>query len=74
MRLMNCIDVYISLHRAEGFGLTLLEAKMLGKKVIASDYSGNVDFMGSKTDFLIPVKRINLNKKLWSLFKRKCLG
>jgi glycosyltransferase involved in cell wall biosynthesis len=33
------------LHRAEGFGRTLAEALLLNKPVIATGYSGNVDFM-----------------------------
>ena len=32
-------DCYVSLHRAEGFGLTLAEAMALGKPVIATGYS-----------------------------------
>lgn len=42
--LMNCSDVYISLHRSEGYGLTILESIMLEKPIICSDYSGNLDF------------------------------
>ena len=33
------------MHRAEGFGRTLAEALLLNKPVIATGYSGNVDFM-----------------------------
>lgn len=45
--LLGVIDVYASLHRAEGFGLGLAEAMFLGKPVIATAYSGNVDFMNA---------------------------
>jgi glycosyltransferase involved in cell wall biosynthesis len=38
-------DAYISLHRSEGFGLNIGEAMALGKPVIATAYSGNMDFM-----------------------------
>jgi glycosyltransferase involved in cell wall biosynthesis len=38
-------DVFVSLHRAEGFGLGIAEAMALGKPVIATGYSGNMDFM-----------------------------
>lgn len=38
-------DVLVSLHRAEGLGLSLLEAMSLGKPVIATAWSGNMDFM-----------------------------
>ena len=42
--LINCCDVYVSLHRAEGFGLGMAEAMKMGKAVIATGYSGNMDF------------------------------
>jgi len=38
-------DVYVSLHRAEGFGLGLAEAMYLAKPVIGTAYSGNMDYM-----------------------------
>ena len=38
-------DVYVSLHRSEGLGLNLLEAMSLGRPVIATGWSGNMDFM-----------------------------
>ena len=38
-------DVYVSLHRSEGLGLNLLEAMTLGRPVIATGWSGNMDFM-----------------------------
>jgi glycosyltransferase involved in cell wall biosynthesis len=43
--LINTCDAYVSLHRCEGFGRTLAEAILLGKKVVATGYSGNVDYM-----------------------------
>jgi glycosyltransferase involved in cell wall biosynthesis len=42
--LFMCADVYVSLHRSEGFGFGLAEAMALGKPVIATAYSGNLDF------------------------------
>ena len=38
-------DCYVSLHRSEGFGLTMAEAMACGKPVIATGYSGNLEFM-----------------------------
>jgi glycosyltransferase involved in cell wall biosynthesis len=47
-------DCYVSLHRAEGFGLTMAEAMYLGKPVIATAYSANLDFMSPKNAYLVP--------------------
>lgn len=44
MGLVSVVDSYVSLHRAEGFGLGIAEAMWLGKPVIATAYSGNMDF------------------------------
>jgi glycosyltransferase involved in cell wall biosynthesis len=46
-------DCYVSLHRAEGFGLTLAEAMALGKPVIATGYSGNLDFTTPENSYLV---------------------
>lgn len=43
--LQRCCDAYVSLHRAEGFGLGLAECMAMGKPVIATGWSGNLDFM-----------------------------
>jgi glycosyltransferase involved in cell wall biosynthesis len=50
-------DCYVSLHRSEGFGLTLAEAMALGKPVIATAYSGNLDFMTPENSYLCPAPR-----------------
>lgn len=59
--LVRCCDAFISLHRAEGFGFGIAEAMVLGKPVIATSYSGNMDFMNEEValcvDYsLVPVK------------------
>lgn len=46
-------DAYVSLHRAEGFGLGMAEAMTLGKPVIATSYSGNLDFMSPSNSLLV---------------------
>lgn len=51
--LMNAADCYVSLHRSEGFGLTMAESMALGKPVIATAYSGNMDFMSPETAYLV---------------------
>jgi glycosyltransferase involved in cell wall biosynthesis/SAM-dependent methyltransferase len=47
-------DCYVSLHRSEGLGLTLGEAMYFGKPVIATAYSGNLDFMTEANSYLVP--------------------
>jgi glycosyltransferase involved in cell wall biosynthesis len=59
--LVNLCDCFLSLHRSEGFGRGLAEAMYLGKPVIATGYSGNMDFTNNHNaclvDYtLIPVK------------------
>ncbi len=46
-------DCYVSLHRSEGFGLTPAEAMALGKPVIATGYSGNLDYMTPRNARLV---------------------
>jgi glycosyltransferase involved in cell wall biosynthesis len=47
-------DCYVSLHRAEGYGLVLAEAMAAGKPVIGTAYSGNLEFMTPDTSVLVP--------------------
>ena len=51
--LTQACDCYVSLHRAEGFGLTMAEAMYLGKPVIGTAYSGNLDFMNERNSYLV---------------------
>jgi glycosyltransferase involved in cell wall biosynthesis/2-polyprenyl-3-methyl-5-hydroxy-6-metoxy-1,4-benzoquinol methylase len=51
-------DCYVSLHRAEGFGLTMAEAMYLDKPVIATGYSGNLDFMTAQNSFLVDYRPV----------------
>ena len=51
--LLNFCDCYVSLHRAEGLGLTMAEAMALGKPVIATGYSGNLHFMTPENSYLV---------------------
>ena len=51
--LIRCADCIVSLHRAEGFGLVLAEAMLSEKPVIATGYSGNLDFTTPSTAFLV---------------------
>lgn len=58
LALMASADFYVSLHRAEGFGYGMAEAMLLGKPVIATGYSGNMEFTSATTAFLVPFARV----------------
>jgi glycosyltransferase involved in cell wall biosynthesis len=51
--LLSRADCYVSLHRSEGFGLTLAESMALGTPVIATGYSGNMDFTTPENSYLV---------------------
>lgn len=52
--LQACCDVLLSLHRAEGFGLAPAEMMHLGKAVVATGWSANMDFMTAENS--MPVR------------------
>ena len=51
-------DVYMSLHRGEGFGIGMAEAMLMGKPVIATDWSANTEFCRPGASFPIPYKLV----------------
>jgi hypothetical protein len=59
--LMAACDCYVSLHRSEGIGLTIAEAMAQAKPVVATGWSGNMDFMNIGNSFpvrydLVPIE------------------
>lgn len=58
LALFAACDAYVSLHRAEGFGRTIAEAMLLGKPVIVSSFSGNLDFCTNDSAYLVQGKEI----------------
>ena len=54
-------DVYLSLHRAEGFGLPLAEAMCAGMPAVATGWSGNVDYMDTANGYLIEYSLIDVD-------------
>jgi glycosyltransferase involved in cell wall biosynthesis len=54
--LYRACDCYVSLHRSEGFGLTIAEAMVAAKPVIATGFSGNMDFMTSQNSYPVRYK------------------
>ena len=53
-------DCYVSLHRSEGFGLTIAECMALGKPVIATAFSGPTDFVTENNGYLVPYELVRV--------------
>ncbi|MDQ6626384.1 MAG: glycosyltransferase family 4 protein [Verrucomicrobiota bacterium] len=60
---LQMCDCYVSLHRSEGFGLGMAEAMLLGKPVIATGYSGNLDFMNQENSYLIDFQMTDVQEE-----------
>lgn len=63
-KIIKGCDAYISLHRSEGFGLTMAEAMFFGKPVIATNYSGNLEFMNQTNSFLVDSKKAKIDSSV----------
>jgi len=64
LSLMDACNAYVSLHRSEGLGLTMAEAMLMGKPVIATKFSGNVDFMDDSNSLLVPYELVKLGEPI----------
>ena len=60
--LLNIADCYFSMHRSEGFGLPIAESMYLGKPVIATGWSSNMDFMNINNSLPLQYKLIELDR------------
>lgn len=56
----NCL---VSAHRSEGFGLNLGEFMALGKAVVATDYSGNVDFFSKDVGYPVDYRLVEIEEQ-----------
>lgn len=56
--LQRCADAYVSLHRAEGFGMGMAESMSMAKPVIATAWSGNMSFMDEDSAALVGYRMI----------------
>ena len=54
-------DCYTSLHRSEGLGLGMVQAMYLGKPVIATGYSGNLEYMDAENSLLVNYEMTELD-------------
>lgn len=57
LSLISAADCFISLHRAEGLGLSLIDAMRIGTPLVSTDYSGPCDFVNDKNAFVVPWRR-----------------
>jgi glycosyltransferase involved in cell wall biosynthesis len=58
-------DCYVSLHRSEGFGLTLAEAMLLGKPVVATRYGGTLEFTDETNAYLVDWKPVEVGERAY---------
>ncbi len=56
--LTEACDAYLSLHRSEGFGLTIAEAMLRGKPVVATAYSGPRDWLSERNSFEVDWREV----------------
>ncbi len=73
LQLYASCDVFVGLHRAEGFGLGLMEAMVLGKPVISTGWSGNMTFMNRVNSCLVGFRLIPVDGSL-AVYSRAFLG
>lgn len=60
--LIKEVDVFVSLHRAEGFGLVMAEAMLNGTPVIATNWSSNTEFMDDRIACMVDYSFVTLEK------------
>lgn len=60
--LFASVDAYVSLHRSEGLGLGMAQAMYLGKPVIGTGYSGNLEFMNSENSLLVEYEIVEMEE------------
>ena len=68
LALFSVCDSYVSLHRSEGFGYTLAEAMLLGKPVIATDYSATAEFLDESVGLPVRYDLVQLKESYGPYF------
>ena len=71
--LKRACDCYVSLHRAEGLGFGMMEAMQLGMPVIATGFSGNMDFCTPETTYLVAYELIGVREDEYIFVERGSL-
>lgn len=62
--LIKAADVFVSLHRAEGFGLVLAEAMIVGTPTIATNWSANTEFACSDAACMVDYRMIEIDRDI----------
>lgn len=62
--LIASVDAVVSLHRAEGFGLVLAEAMLLGTPTIATNWSSNTEFMNETIACMVDYSLVELKEAI----------
>ncbi|MEI6107422.1 MAG: glycosyltransferase family 4 protein [Opitutae bacterium] len=62
LELQQACDCFVSLHRAEGFGLGVAEAMFLGKPVISTDWSATTEFVNSSNGCPVQYQLVTLDR------------
>jgi glycosyltransferase involved in cell wall biosynthesis len=60
--LLKSVDVFLSPHKAEGFGLVLAEAMYLGTPCVATNWSANTEFMTPETAVLLDYELVQIGR------------
>ena len=69
--LVDVCDVYLSLHRGEGFGLGMAEAMLNAKPVVATDWSSNTEFCKPENSMPIPYRIVPIRPHEYMLSMRE---
>ena len=70
LALKSACDCYVSLHRSEGWGFGMIEAMQLGLPVIATAYSGNLEFCTDDTAYLVDSDLISVREDEYIFVER----
>jgi glycosyltransferase involved in cell wall biosynthesis len=68
--LIASVDIVVSLHRAEGFGLIAAEAMWLGRAIVATGWSGVMDFLDSETAELVDYQLVSVASTKQDIYSR----
>ena len=63
LSLIDVSDAYVSLHRSEGAGLTMMEAMLLGRPVVATHHCGHVDWMTEDNCLLVDCSPVIVDRE-----------